>query len=79
MRSAIAAIEGGADVAEALASLEAQIVAGGFLSVDYAQLRDADDLEVLSARSPRPMRLLVAARIGPARLIDNMAVAPSPA
>jgi pantoate--beta-alanine ligase len=79
MRSAIAAIEGGADVAEALASLEAQIVAGGFLSVDYAQLRDADDLEVLSARSARPMRLLVAARIGPARLIDNMAVAPSPA
>jgi pantoate--beta-alanine ligase len=77
MRSAIAAIEGGADVAEALARLEAEIVAGGFLSVDYAQLRDADDLEVLRARRARPMRLLVAARIGPARLIDNMPVAPA--
>ncbi|HUD29357.1 MAG TPA: pantoate--beta-alanine ligase [Novosphingobium sp.] len=77
MRAAIAAIEGGADVPATLAQLEAQVVAGGFLSVDYAQLRDADDLAVLGARSDRPMRLLVAARIGPARLIDNMAVAPT--
>ncbi|EJL21962.1 pantoate--beta-alanine ligase [Novosphingobium sp. AP12] len=77
MRSAIAAIESGADVPWALARLEAEIVAGGFLSVDYGQLRDADNLEVLGTRSTRPMRLLVAARIGPARLIDNMAVAPA--
>ena len=75
MRSAVAAIEAGADVPETLATLEAEIVAGGFRSVDYAELRDADDLTLLTARSDRPMRLIVAARIGPARLIDNMAVA----
>lgn len=76
MRSAIAAIEDGAEVPATLAKLEAEVVAGGFLAVDYAQLRDAEDLRVLNARSTRPMRLLVAARIGPARLIDNMAVSP---
>ncbi|PNU03709.1 pantoate--beta-alanine ligase [Novosphingobium guangzhouense] len=76
MRTAIAAIEGGADVPATLAALEADIVAGGFRSVDYAELRDADDLKVLNTRSHRPMRLIVAARIGPARLIDNMAVNP---
>lgn len=77
MRKAIAAIEADAPVAATLAALEAEIVAGGFRSVDYAELRDADDLAVLGARSDRPMRLLVAARIGPGRLIDNMAVAPT--
>ncbi|MBF7010064.1 pantoate--beta-alanine ligase [Novosphingobium resinovorum] len=77
MRRAIAAIEAGADVPETLATLQAEIVAGGFRSVDYAELRDADDLTVLTTRSNRPMRLIVAARIGPARLIDNMAVNPS--
>ncbi|AOR77965.1 pantoate--beta-alanine ligase [Novosphingobium resinovorum] len=77
MRRAIAAIEAGVDVPETLATLQAEIVAGGFRSVDYAELRDADDLTVLTTRSDRPMRLIVAARIGPARLIDNMAVNPS--
>lgn len=75
MRKAIAAIEADAPVTATLATLEADILAGGFRSVDYAELRDADDLTVLDARSDRPMRLLVAARIGPTRLIDNMAVA----
>lgn len=77
MRKAIAAIEAGAPVPATLAALEANIVAAGFLSVDYAQLRDADSLVELAQRSQRPMRLLVAARIGPARLIDNMAVSPA--
>lgn len=77
MRKAIAAIEGGAPVAGSLGVLEADLVTGGFRSVDYAQLCDADDLHPLAVRSDRPMRLLVAARIGTARLIDNMAVNPA--
>ncbi|MFC0203466.1 pantoate--beta-alanine ligase [Novosphingobium soli] len=77
MRTAIAAIEAGEDVAAALARLEADLAKGGFGSVDYAQLRDARSLEPLDARSQAPMRLLVAARIGGTRLIDNMAVAPA--
>ena len=74
MRAAIAGIEGGVDVGQALAHLARSLLEAGFLSVDYAELRDADDLALLPARSDKPMRLLVAARIGKTRLIDNMAV-----
>ncbi len=76
MKAAIAAIENGTPVPAALADLEAALLAGGFASIDYAELRDADNLVLLDTRSDRPIRLLVAARIGKARLIDNMAVAP---
>jgi pantoate--beta-alanine ligase len=72
MRAAIAAIEGGAEVAAALAELQRALVAGGFASVDYAELRDAASLVPLVALGTAPARLLVAARIGRARLIDNM-------
>ncbi|SFF74361.1 pantothenate synthetase [Novosphingobium sp. CF614] len=77
MKTAISAIEAGEDVAAAIASLEAGLVAGGFASVDYVRLCDAESLAPLERRSARPMRLLAAARIGKARLIDNMAVAPA--
>lgn len=76
MRAAIVEIESGVVVGEALSQLARTLLASGFLSVDYAELCDAADLTVLTARSNKPMRLLVAARIGKARLIDNMAVAP---
>jgi len=73
MREAISAIGAGAPVAAALAELDRTVVAAGFASVDYAALCDADSLAPLSARGTGPARLLVAARIGKARLIDNMA------
>ncbi len=76
MRHAIAAIEGGANVASALATLNAAILASGFASVDYADLRDAASLEALDRYTGQSARLLVAARIGAARLIDNMPVGP---
>lgn len=76
MKTAIAAIENGEPVAAALAGLDAALLGGGFSSVDYAELRDADALTLLGERGEAPMRLLVAARIGTTRLIDNMAVAP---
>jgi pantoate--beta-alanine ligase len=78
MRSAIAAIEGGAPVAGTLTALEAEIVAAGFASVDYAVLADSASLAPLAALGAAPARLLVAARIGGTRLIDNMAVGPVP-
>ncbi len=71
MREAVVRIEGGAAVDETLAALEAALLASGFSSVDYAELCDAG---TLAAPGDRPARLLVAARIGKARLIDNMAV-----
>lgn len=74
MRRAIAAIEGGADVAESLATLKADVLAAGFDSIDYADLRDAATLEDVTVWDGRKARLLVAARIGGTRLIDNMGV-----
>lgn len=76
MKTAIAAIENGEDVPSTLGALQLALLEAGFASIDYAELRDAEDLEPLNSRSARPMRLLVAARIGKARLIDNMAVRP---
>ena len=76
MQAAITAITDGAPVAETLAGLEAQIIAGGFASVDYAALADSTTLAPLTDLGEAPARLLVAARIGGTRLIDNMAVTP---
>jgi len=72
MHTAIAAIRGGEPVAAALAALKAALLAAGFASVDYAELADAETLAALDRTGARPARLLVAARIGKARLIDNM-------
>ena len=74
MQRAVAAIESGADVAETLAMLADDLVAHGFTSVDYAALADARTLAPLARLGPGPARLLVAARIGGARLIDNLPV-----
>ena len=75
MRDAIAAIGAGEDIAQSLERLSHALLAAGFAAVDYAQLCDAETLAPLSARGSGPARLLVAARIGKARLIDNMAAA----
>jgi pantoate--beta-alanine ligase len=74
MRETIAALAAGSAVAPTLAALEAHLLQAGFDSVDYAQLADADTLAELETIGENPARLLVAARIGGTRLIDNMAV-----
>lgn len=74
MKAAITKIEAGAAVKEALAELKAALISAGFQSVDYASLADAGSLALLDALTNHPARLLVAARIGSTRLIDNMAV-----
>lgn len=71
MHAAAAAIESGAAVAETLDRLRGDLVAGGFDSVDYAELRDAATLERVGQREDAA-RLFVAARIGGTRLIDNI-------
>lgn len=74
MQVAAAAIAGGTDAAEALGALEAELLAAGFTSIDYATLAGAASLAPLEALTTSPARLLVAARIGGTRLIDNLAV-----
>lgn len=72
MKAAIAAINGGAPIGPALQELNASLLAGRFAGVDYAQVCDAASLQPLTERGTGEARLLVAARIGKARLIDNM-------
>jgi len=72
MKKAIAEIAKGKPVAEALNRLTAALLTGGFDSIDYAELRDAESFAVLTERPIDFARLLVAARIGGTRLIDNM-------
>lgn len=74
MQEAAARIEDGQNVTRTLAALEDEILGGGFDSVDYAELADARTLERLEDLGEGPARLLVAARIGGTRLIDNLAV-----
>ena len=73
MRDAIGTLAVGVPGEGPLRRLRETLLEGGFDSVDYAELRDADSLEVLSADNGNA-RLFVAARIGGTRLIDNMAV-----
>ncbi|CAK0761789.1 pantoate--beta-alanine ligase [uncultured Gammaproteobacteria bacterium] len=51
-----------------------RILAAGFARLDYVELRDAETLVPL-VKTGRPGRLLVAAWLGRARLIDNVPVA----
>jgi pantoate--beta-alanine ligase len=75
---AAAAIGRGEPVAGALAGAVARLAEAGFDPIDYVALRDADTLEPLETLSERPARLLAAARMGSARLIDNLPVTVSP-
>jgi pantoate--beta-alanine ligase len=79
MGEAIRQIEAGDQVSAVLLALHRALLDGGFASVDYAELADAESLAPLGELGTRPARLLVAARIGGTRLIDNMAVRPRPA
>ena len=72
--AAIAAIRAGTPIAEATAAFEASLIAAGFASVDYAEVRDAASLEPVATIGAAAARLFVAARIGGTRLIDNMPV-----
>ncbi|QKG70998.1 pantoate--beta-alanine ligase [Erythrobacter mangrovi] len=74
MRRAIAALAKGAGVPGVLEQLTGDILAAGFDSVDYAELRDAESLAPPGPASGN-LRLFVAARIGGTRLIDNMPLA----
>ncbi len=74
---AAAALGGGRDAGPVLAEARASILAAGFASVDYIDLRDAESLAPLE-RVAGPARLLAAAWLGKARLIDNVAVVFAP-
>jgi pantoate--beta-alanine ligase len=68
-------IADGAEVKGELAAARTALLAAGFASVDYVEARTADTLEAIERHDPaRPARVFAAARIGRARLIDNVAI-----
>ena len=73
MQAAAARIAGGAGAQAALAQARAAIERAGF-KLDYLELRDAAALGPFAP--PAPGRMLVAARIGAVRLIDNIDMKP---
>ena len=66
-------IAGGALIAQALDEGGAAIERAGF-ALDYLEARHTDTLQPVASVKDGPIRLLVAARIGRTRLIDNVAV-----
>ena len=66
-------ISDGGDLAEATATAQATLLARGFRQVDYVEARHADTLAPLTSRT-EPGRILAAAFMGRARLIDNVAI-----
>ena len=69
------AIRSGEDVAAILAWATQHLLDWGFDSVDYFILCDQRSLETMT-KLDRPARLLVAARLGGTRLIDNIPINP---
>src|ERR1700692_3935964 len=63
----------GQPIAAVLDQGHTAISASGF-ALDYLEARDANTLAPVTSPKAGPIRLLVAARIGTTRLIDNMAV-----
>jgi pantoate--beta-alanine ligase len=75
MRRAAARIEAGDAIRVATDDAKAALMAAGFASVDYVEARRADTLAPFGSEiAPGGLqgRLLVAARLGKTRLIDNM-------
>ena len=66
-------LRAGEDVETAAAS-GAEIVRGAGFALDYFQVRHAQTLAPIASAKDGPMRILVAAKIGKTRLIDNVAV-----
>lgn len=70
---AAASVAAGGDMAKAVAAAREEILKAGFASVDYVEARHAETLALLQ-NAAQPGRILAAAHLGRARLIDNVAV-----
>jgi pantoate--beta-alanine ligase len=71
--AAAKSIAAGEPIAAATAAAQAQILAAGFSKVDYVEARHAESLAPLTTKT-EPGRVLAAAQLGRARLIDNIAI-----
>jgi pantoate--beta-alanine ligase len=76
LQAAAGSIRAGAGVAGVVETARATILAAGYTSVEYLELRAETGLAPMT-RLDRPARLLAAALLGDIRLIDNVPVAPT--
>jgi len=73
MKQSAARLKAGEDLPSAMAGGADMIAAAGF-ALDYFEIRHAETLAPVVSASDGPLRILVAARLGATRLIDNIAV-----
>jgi pantoate--beta-alanine ligase len=73
MKESARRLRAGDEVNAAMAGGTEMIAAAGF-TVDYFEVRNADTLAPVKSVKDGALRILVAAKIGTTRLIDNMAV-----
>jgi pantoate--beta-alanine ligase len=73
LQEAARRIRGGEAAADAIAAGRARLVSAGF-AVDYLEVRNAETLAPVASLDVEPLRLVVAAKLGRTRLIDNIEV-----
>jgi pantoate--beta-alanine ligase len=73
MKDTAARLRAGEELSAVLSGGAEMIRQAGF-ALDYFEARHAETLAPVSSRADGPLRLLVAAKLGTTRLIDNMAV-----
>lgn len=73
MKAAASQIRQDGKIAPALKAGRKAIAAGGF-ALDYLEVRHAENLAPVKSAEDGPLRMLVAAKIGRTRLIDNIRV-----
>src|SRR3981081_399652 len=61
------------DTIEAAMAGGAELIVGAGFTLDYFEVRQAETLAPIASANNGPMRILVGAKIGPTRLIDNTA------
>ena len=74
LNAAREAILAGIPIADALAKGSETLLTATFSNVDYFELADAETLVPVRELTGAPLRLLVAAKIGKTRLLDNLAL-----
>ena len=73
MRESARRMRAGDDIGAVMAG-GAELIAGAGFRLDYLEVRHAETLAPVSSVKDEPARILVAARIGKTRLIDNVAI-----
>jgi pantoate--beta-alanine ligase len=73
LKDSAAALKSGKTIADVVATGRQKISRAGFL-LDYFEARHAETLAPIASTKDGPVRLLVAARLGNTRLIDNIGV-----